>query len=271
MNQTLDRLRADGLLDPARKRPLPRYPKRIAVVTSRDAAALRDIIAVIRKRNWAVEVVLCPTRVQGDGAAREITGAIDRVSRWGGADVLIVGRGGGGKEDLWAFNDERVARAVAASPIPVVSAVGHEVDMTVCDAVADVRAATPSAAGSMSCIALVDMQRAVAHAARDLSSALRTRVARARSELERTRSEMTYLAQRLVTDQRAAMTSAAARLNALSPLAILGRGYVVARDEDGRTLSRIAQFTSGQAFELLLHDGRVNATADGLRPEESGH
>jgi exodeoxyribonuclease VII large subunit len=271
MDLTLGRLRAEGLLDAARKRPLPRYPKRIAVVTSRDAAALRDIIAVIRKRNPAVEVVLCQTKVQGDGAAREIAAAIDRVSRWSGADILIVGRGGGGKEDLWAFNDERVARAVAASPIPVVSAVGHEVDMTVCDAVADVRAPTPSAAGSMSCIATVDMQRAIAHAARDLSTALQSRVHRSRQDLVRARSEMVYLAERAIVDKRAAVTSAAARLNALSPLATLARGYVVARDANGRTLSRVSHFTRGQTFELLLQDGKLDATADVSRAEGSGH
>lgn len=270
MDLTLGRLRAEGLLDAARKRPLPRYPKRIAVVTSRDAAALRDIIAVIRKRNPGVEVVLCQTKVQGDGAALEIAAAIDRVSRWAGADVLIVGRGGGGKEDLWAFNDERVARAVAASPVPVVSAVGHEVDMTVCDAVADVRAPTPSAAGSMSCIAIADMQRAIAHAARDLSGALQNRVSHARHDLVRARSEMTYLAERKIVDHRAVMMSAAARLNALSPLATLARGYVVARDAKGRTMSRVSQFETGKPFELLLQDGRIDATADVIRPEGSG-
>jgi exodeoxyribonuclease VII large subunit len=271
MDLTLGRLRAEGLLDAARKRPLPRYPKRVAVVTSRDAAALRDIIAVIRKRNPAVEVVLCQAKVQGDGAAREIAAAIDRVSRWSGADILIVGRGGGGKEDLWAFNDERVARAVAASPIPVVSAVGHEVDMTVCDAVADVRAPTPSAAGSMSCVATTDMQRAIAHAARDLSTALQSRVVHARQDLVRARSEIVYLAERTIVEKRGTMASAASRLNALSPLATLARGYLVARDAGGRTLSRVSHFTTGEPFEILLQDGTLDATADVIRPEKSAH
>jgi len=146
MEQTLAKLRAEGLLEESRKRPIPRFPKRVAIVTSPDGAAIGDIVAVLRKRHSGVQVIVCPAKVQGDGAPREIVGALRRVARWGQADLVIVGRGGGAKEDLWAFNDERVARAVVACPVPVISAVGHETDITVCDAVADLRAPTPSAA-----------------------------------------------------------------------------------------------------------------------------
>ncbi|HEX3157524.1 MAG TPA: exodeoxyribonuclease VII large subunit, partial [Gemmatimonadaceae bacterium] len=139
-------LAADGLLDPARRRPIPRLVRRVAVVTSPDGAALHDVVAVARRRWSAVELVVVPTKVQGDGAAEEICHALDQVARWADADVVIVGRGGGAREDLWAFNDERVVRALAACPIPTISAVGHEVDVTLCDLVADLRAATPSAA-----------------------------------------------------------------------------------------------------------------------------
>lgn len=143
------RLAAEGLFDAARKRPLPRYPRRIGVVTSPVGAAVRDIVKVLRARWPSVGIVLAPVRVQGEGAAVEIAAAIQRFDRWGGADVLIVGRGGGSLEDLWAFNEEPVVRAIAASRTPVISAVGHEVDWTLADLAADVRAATPSNAAEM--------------------------------------------------------------------------------------------------------------------------
>ncbi|MDQ3996157.1 MAG: exodeoxyribonuclease VII large subunit, partial [Gemmatimonadota bacterium] len=146
LERTVAALRDAGLLAPERKRALPRYPRCVAVVTSRDGAAFHDVVAVLRRRAPGVRIVLAATAVQGDGAPRALAQAIERVGRWGGADTLIVGRGGGGREDLWAFNDERVARAVATCPIPTISAVGHEIDLTVCDLVADLRAPTPSAA-----------------------------------------------------------------------------------------------------------------------------
>ncbi|HST08521.1 MAG TPA: exodeoxyribonuclease VII large subunit, partial [Gemmatimonadaceae bacterium] len=183
MEVTLARLRKEGLLDESRKRPIPHYPRRIAVVTSPDGAALRDIVAVLRKRNLGARVVVCPAKVQGDNAALEIAAALRRVARWGKADVIIVGRGGGGKEDLWAFNDERVARAVVACPVPVISAVGHEADMTVCDAVADLRAATPTAAASAACASRDEVKKALGLAARDLSGAMSQLLSHSRREL----------------------------------------------------------------------------------------
>ena len=143
---TRARLEADGLLAPERKRALPRFPRVIAVVTSPDGAALHDIVAVVRRRGANVRLVVVPAAVQGDSAPEELCYALDQVNRWGGADLVIVGRGGGAREDLWAFNDERVARAVAACRVPTISAVGHEVDVSICDLVADHRSATPSAA-----------------------------------------------------------------------------------------------------------------------------
>src|SRR5438477_2908159 len=161
MELTLAKLRKEGLLDPSRKRAIPRYPRCIGVVTSPDGAALRDIVAVMRKRNFGARIVVCPAQVQGDVAAGEIAAAIRRIGRWGKADVLIVGRGGGSKDDLWAFNDERVARAVAESRVPVISAVGHEIDMTLCDLVADLRAPTPSAAAAAACASRDEVRKAL--------------------------------------------------------------------------------------------------------------
>ncbi|HSL21214.1 MAG TPA: exodeoxyribonuclease VII large subunit [Vicinamibacterales bacterium] len=147
--QLKKRLQAEGLFDPARKRPLPSLPRKIGIVTSLDGAALRDIIKVLRRRYPNAHLVIRPTRVQGEGAASEIARAIRDIGRVAGVDVAIVGRGGGSVEDLWAFNEERVARAIAASPVPVISAVGHEVDFTIADFVADLRAPTPSAAAEL--------------------------------------------------------------------------------------------------------------------------
>jgi exodeoxyribonuclease VII large subunit len=267
MELTLARLRGEGLLDESRKRPIPRFPRRVAVVTSPDGAAVRDIVAVLRQRNSGVQLVVCAAKVQGDGAPAEIVAAIRRIGRWGLADVLIVGRGGGGKEDLWAFNDERVARAIATCPIPVISAVGHEVDITVCDAVADLRAPTPSAAAAAACVAREEIVRAFALAGRDVSGAMQAGLRRGREELVRLSRCIAIEAGRTVTERKAVLGAAAARLNALSPLATLSRGYAVARDADGTSLTSAKQFAPGRAFELLLGDGNVGATTDRVSPE----
>jgi exodeoxyribonuclease VII large subunit len=259
MELTLEKLRRDGLLEESRKRPIPHFPKCVAIVTSPDGAAVRDIVAVLRERNNGVRVVVCPAKVQGDGAPLEIARALRRVARWAKADVVIVGRGGGGKEDLWAFNDERVARAVAACPVPVISAVGHEVDITVCDAVADLRAPTPSAAAAAACVAREEIDRAFALARRDLSEAMGAKLRDADANLERLRRGIGQASERIVINKRAEVGTAAARLNALSPLATLARGYAVARDSEGRALTSVRDFAADMDFELLLRDGLVKA------------
>ncbi|MFL5482545.1 MAG: exodeoxyribonuclease VII large subunit [Gemmatimonadaceae bacterium] len=261
MEITLAKLRKEGLLEPGRKRPLPHYPRCVAVVTSADGAALRDIVAVLRKRNIGARVVVCPAQVQGDTAASEIAAAIRRIGRWAKADVLIVGRGGGSKDDLWAFNDERVARAVAGSPIPVISAVGHEVDMTICDAVADLRAPTPTAAASAACASRDDVRHALTLARRATAAALNSRVRRERTELRRMPALLTRLALHSVQRKRAELSAFASRLNALSPLAVLGRGYALAKDNEGRPLTSAREFTDGIEFQLLLRDGEIDAVA----------
>jgi exodeoxyribonuclease VII large subunit len=259
MELTLAKLRREGLLEESRKRPIPHFPKRVAVVTSPDGAAIRDIVVVLRQRHSGVQLVVCPAKVQGDGAAGEIASALRRVARWGLADVVIVGRGGGGKEDLWAFNDERVARAIVACPVPVISAVGHEADITVCDAVADLRAPTPSAAAAAACVARDEVEKAFALARRDLSEVMASTMRDARIGLDRVRKHIGQASERLVVAKKSVIATSAARLNALSPLATLSRGYAVARDLDGHALTSARQFNPGDAFELLLHDGSVNA------------
>ena len=266
MELTLAKLRREGLLDDSRKRPIPRFPRRVAIVTSADGAALRDILAVMRKRNTGVQLVLCATSVQGDTAAGEIAAALRRVARWSLADLVIVGRGGGAKEDLWAFNDERVARAVVESPVPVISAVGHEADITVCDAVADLRAATPSAAAAAACAARDEIEKAFTLAGRDLSDAITMRVRSGRNELDRLGRRIAKTAEGIVAARRSFLGATAGRLNALSPLATLARGYAVARDPNGNALTSTRQFRAGLSFELLLHDGKVGADTTDVEP-----
>ena len=266
MQITIEKLRKEGLLDDARKRVLPHYPRCIAIVTSRDGAALHDIVAVLRKRNIGARVVVCPAQVQGDTAAGEIAAAIRRVARWAKADVLIVGRGGGSKDDLWAFNDERVARAVATCPIPVISAVGHEVDQTICDAVADFRAPTPTAAASAACASRDEVRKALTTGRREMIAVVNRRLRRERIELRRLPETLARFASRRVQQHRSALSACAARLNALSPLAVLARGYAVARDENGRALTSARDFKRDLAFLLLLHDGSVAAVARERKP-----
>jgi exodeoxyribonuclease VII large subunit len=265
MELTLAKLRREGLLDESRKRAVPRFPGVVAVVTSPDGAALRDIVVVMRKRNLGTRLVLCPVKVQGDGAPGEIAAALRRLARWGKADVVIVGRGGGGKEDLWAFNDERVARAVAACPVPVISAVGHEADITICDAVADFRAPTPSAAAAAACASRDEVKKALSLAQRDLSDSLTARIQHASQHLTRLARSVAQSSARIVARKRALLGTSAARLNALSPLATLSRGYAVARDERGRALTSARQFSPGLRFNLLLRDGRIAAETEEVR------
>ena len=266
----LRRLEKDGLLAPERKRALPRYPRRIAVVTSPNGAAIRVVIAVARRRSPGIEIVVVPAAVQGESAPDELCAALELLARWGDADVAIVGRGGGGRDDLRAFNDERVARALAALPMPVISAVGHEIDTTVCDLVADLRAATPSAAAEAAVplhsdvlaeidalrVALWDAVQQQIESARDQAFALRERAAVAMS--------------RSIERHRARTETLGGRLHALSPLATLTRGFAVALGPDGLARGRAAQFSAGDNFELVLRDGRVAARAERVRIVEPG-
>ncbi|MHB1224679.1 MAG: exodeoxyribonuclease VII large subunit [Gemmatimonadaceae bacterium] len=259
-------LERDGLLAPERRRPLPRYPRRIAVITSPSGAALHDVIAVARRRWAAVELVVVPARVQGDGAPEELCAALDQVARWGDLDVVIIGRGGGAREDLWAFNDERVARAVAACPVPVISAVGHEVDVTLCDLVADLRAATPSAAAEAAVPVHAEAAALAGRLGAELQMAMAARLERAATRREQLAGTLRGRADWLLERRGGRCQQLAGRLHVLSPLATLARGYAVARGENGATLASVDSFRPGGHFDLLLRDGRVSATADSVEP-----
>ena len=277
-------LEKDGLLDPARKRQLPAFPQAIGVVTSPEGAVWHDIVAVVARRWPHVELILIGARVQGEGAPDDLCRALALAQRLERLDVLIVGRGGGSKEDLWAFNDERVARAVAASRAPTIAAVGHEVDVTLTDLVADLRAPTPSAAaeaavpdreevllrlrttagglGSSVARRLALASERLAHSATRLSGAVDRRVTSAGERLRRAATRMGVAAGRRLTAGEAAVARLAASLDALSPLKVLDRGYEVARDEAGRVLRRVADFPAGRGFRLRVADGEVPARSE---------
>jgi exodeoxyribonuclease VII large subunit len=260
---TRQRLEKDGLLAPERKRPLPTHPRVIAVVTSPDGAALHDIVAVVRRRAAAVRLVVIPAAVQGDGAPAELCNAIERVNRWGEADLAIIGRGGGSLEDLWAFNDERVARAVANCRVPTISAVGHEIDISICDLVADLRAPTPSAAAEAAVRSSIEMQSELRKFALRITGATRSMLREKNDHLRHLGRDIASAAESQLETRMTRIQTAAGRLNALSPLATLARGYAVARGEDGRSLSSVDAFTKDQPFDLVVRDGVVPARVSG--------
>ena len=258
-----NKLKSEGLLDPARKRVLPVAPRVVAVVTSSQGAALHDVIAVVKRRCPGTHVVLSACKVQGEGSAQEIVIALDRVLRWGSADVVIIGRGGGSREDLWAFNDESLARAIAGFPVPVIAAIGHETDTTLCDLVADHRAPTPSAAAEAAVPDMGQLRRTVVAFDRQMKSSITRRVRNARQLLRKTAGLLSRDATRTVETRRKRIVAAGSHLNALSPLATLSRGYAVARALDGTALTRRNQFSAGMPFKVRLADGSIPSVVTG--------
>lgn len=271
------KLEAQGLFDPDKKQPLPAYPRRIALVTSPVGAAVRDMIRILRQRWPLTEVLVVPVRVQGEGAAEEIAAAIHQVNNRDDIDLIITGRGGGSREDLWAFNEEPVAWAIALSNIPVISAVGHEPDVTISDYVADLRASTPSNAAEL---AVPDQQQE-----RQRLEGLTLRLRRAMEvQLDRDRKELNQLEQSrvlrnpvaVVDDQRmrldgvqrrlamalertlrrgrVELAGLAGRVDAMSPLKVLSRGYAIAKAE-GRAVTTVEQVQPGQTMDVLVADG----------------
>jgi len=255
------KLAAEGLLDPRRKRALPRYPSTVGVVTSRRGAAVRDVVSVIGRRAPWVRVVLSHCAVQGDAAPAEICHALEALGRLPGIDVIVLTRGGGSVEDLGAFNDESVARAVAASPVPVVSAVGHEVDMTMCDLVADLRAATPSAAAEMVVPDGEEIRRGLERARGLLANRLRRHAGRGEERTRRLEERLLRGLDRRFDGWAAELRSHAGRLDALSPLETLRRGYAVPLGASGDVLRSVSAFEVGERFRLRVLDGSVGCEA----------
>jgi len=255
-------LEKDGLFDPASKRPLPALATRIAVVTSLEGAALRDIVTVARKRWPAVRLLVVGARVQGETAEEELVNALAIVNRIPRLDACIIGRGGGSKEDLLIFNREAVCRALAAVRVPTVSAVGHETDITLTDFVADHRAATPSAAAELVVPDRDDLERRVHSLASGLANGLTRRTRLSTERLFRTSDRLVRAMTSMRDDHRRRLEQLGGQLHALSPLRILERGYSVARNMEGQVLKRVDEFHPGDRFRLRVQDGDVPARVD---------
>ena len=285
------RLQAEGLFDPARKKQIPRLPGRVGIITSPTGAAIRDIINVTGRRYPQGELLIFPSLVQGEQAAAYLAGGIRYFNRAQNVDVIIIGRGGGSIEDLWAFNDERLAREIAASAIPVISAVGHETDFTICDFVADLRAPTPSAAAELvfpDRLALkAELEARLARiGALTLSGVqARKRQLQTLSASRALRSPATVLAekqmrvdelwlrlqsagQQMTERKKQTLGAAVGKLEALSPLAVLQRGYAVATDRDGGVATSASAFEVGQSMTVRFADGAVNATVQSIEKEQ---
>ena len=262
--QTVARLQAEGLFEEERKKPLPRYPRRVVVVTSPTGAAVRDLLQVTGRRWPLTEFLIAPAKVQGAGAAEEVADAIALANRVKGVDFIIVTRGGGSLEDLWAFNEEVVARAIAASRLPVISAVGHEVDITIADLVADVRALTPSEAGEIAVPDVREVMQSLDRLGGRLAQAGQGRIDLARQKLERFKDRLSRGLERFLNDRRNRLGRLAGALEALSPLSVLSRGYSVTLKADGRKLVRsAADVNPGDLIETILNEGRIISRVEG--------
>lgn len=277
------KMESEGLFDPMRRLPIPKYPKKIGVITSPTGAAVHDIINILSRRFPCAEMILFPSQVQGEGAAEQLMTGLLFFQTYHPVDVIILGRGGGSAEDLWAFNDERLARTVADCTIPVISAVGHESDFTICDFVADLRAPTPSAAAELATPNGAELLYAFHGYETRLRRVMEERVARERQTLrlltsgilsnpkqvfDPQRMRTSDLERRLesavcnvATGKRSRFASVCARLEALNPLSVLSRGYA-AVNVDERTVTKAAQISAGDRLKVRFADGEVMAVAE---------
>jgi exodeoxyribonuclease VII large subunit len=281
------RLEAEGLFDPERKRPLPRWPHKIGIVTSPTGAALRDMLNTIRRRYPLAEIILAPSPVQGDEAPPGIVAGLWALNTLARPDVILLARGGGSIEDLWAFNDERVARAIADSAIPVISGVGHETDFTIADFVSDLRAPTPTAAAELATPNRVDLLVSLQDLLARSGRALQISLNNARWVLNHTENQLHLYSpqtrirsdrQRLDELERRAISAIRyrnklqiseinglqQRLAALNPLAVLGRGYAVVMDSDGQAVRSIQQVHPGDQVQVQVSDGAFDARVEKL-------
>lgn len=284
------KLAAEGLFDPAHKKPLPKFPHRIAIITSGAGAAVMDMLRILGKRYPLSKVMILPVRVQGVEAPAEIASAVRYANRHQIADIIITGRGGGSIEDLWAFNDERVARAVYASEIPVISAVGHEPDVTICDFVADVRAATPSNGAELAAPDQTQLRNQLQNAQSRLLEAMTKQLKLSRQTLDALaakrvlqspenylqdkRMQLDYLhqqliaaSQRQVAEKKQRFIRLTASLEAMSPLKVLSRGYSVVRAEDGTLVTDASRMRTGDRIRVQMQKGSLTACVEQAEEE----
>lgn len=276
------RLEEEGLFSSERKKGIPEFPEKIAVVTSPTGAAIQDILNILSRRYPYADVVVVPVLVQGEGAAEQIADAIHYVNSKRLADVLIVGRGGGSIEDLWAFNEEVCARAIYNSEIPVISAVGHETDFTIADFVADMRAPTPSAAAELAVPSMLELKSVIENLKSRMIGSLKSLTERRREIIKQKTARISLdsvlnnynqkrmlldskfkraeqLAERLVLTKKAAFVEAVGKLDALSPLSVLSRGFTVTKATDGKTIKSISDIKNGDEISTVLNDGIIKS------------
>lgn len=280
--QTKAKLEADGLFDADNKRPIPKFPKCIAVVTSDTGAAVQDILNILSRRWDLAEIILCPVSVQGENAVGEMIDALERVYNLNRADVIIIGRGGGSKEDLYAFNSESLARKIYESPVPVISAVGHETDFTICDFVADLRAPTPSAAAELAVCDKAEISMRLENYKTSLSNLLKAKynlnrikldsvlnspvfknpqdffISNRYIQLDRFEETLKRSASLKVDSLNLKTLSLAERLDVLSPLKVMARGFTAVQ-KDGKTVNSVKNFNIGDKLELTFYDGKAKA------------
>ena len=285
--QLKEKLQNEGLFNAEHKKPLPEFPQKIGVMTAPDGAAVRDIFSVLKRRYPVAEIVFCPVAVQGASAAPEIAKGIQLFNEKNACDVLIVGRGGGSLEDLWAFNEEIVARAIFASNIPVISAVGHETDFTIADFVADLRAPTPSAAAEVAVPDIFELKAGLLGLKQHLAVLIKNRVNAEREFLINTekqmnlispsnkilnsRTELVNINEKLINtmllklnNEKAKISVLASKLNALSPLEVLSRGYAISYKEASPVTS-VKQVAAGDNIKVVVKDGELFATVNEVR------
>lgn len=287
--QLKEKLKGEGLFDPENKKPLPAFPSRIGIVTSSTGAAIRDMLNVLKRRAPHVEIIIKPAKVQGEGAAEEIAAAIDAFNRWGQVDLLIVGRGGGSLEDLWAFNEEVTARAVFNSKIPIISAVGHEIDFSITDFTADLRAATPSAAAELAVPDFAEIRGQILYHKERLSRNLHNYISRLKTAVEslansyglrRIEDRLQQLALQVdeldaklaqaclfqLNQRSNIITQLEQRLNGLNPRQVLKRGYSITY-KNGIVVKEAASLADGDVIVTEVSDGRFNSSVTKINKE----
>jgi exodeoxyribonuclease VII large subunit len=285
------KLTAEGLFDRSKKKPIPKIPTRIGIITSPTGAAVRDIINILGRRFPLCRPVLYPSLVQGDGAPANIIAGIDYFNETKSADVLIVGRGGGSIEDLWAFNDEALCRRVAASEIPIISAVGHETDFTLCDFAASVRAPTPSAAAELAVPESAELARKIGNVQTRMELLCTQKIKLSRERLARLASSRSLTSpmnliddkrmalgvteeklysrmEKIIERKKAMLGASAAKLDALNPLAVVARGYSAVFADDGGLIKSVEQTKVGQTVSFMLTDGKISAEVKTVEKNE---
>lgn len=262
-----EKLTKEGLFDESRKKPLPRLPRAIGIITSPSGAAVHDIITVSRRRNKGVKLILYPVSVQGEEAAGEIVHAIDFFQRNHLADLLIVGRGGGSIEDLWAFNEEPVVRAIAASEIPIISAVGHETDFTLSDFAADARAATPSQAAEIAVIDVAAYRNGIAFYWDKAAKLLEKKIHENAQLADSLQQELTQAMAAELDAKKHRLSLMAAKLSALSPLTVLSRGYTITTTVGHGAVQGVSDVSVGDTIRTTVADGTISSVVSGIEKE----